>query len=99
MYFKVLFVVALYILAVYGNGTPAVESQSNSNEPLPGECVDTGKYGCLRGYCWSYCHGAFPWDSDWCWTTRGRSQDYNYVECENNFDCNGCWSCAGPCTI
>lgn len=50
--------------------------------------------------CWAYCYGALSAkNTEWCYTTKGRSQDYNYVQCSGPQDCNGCWSCAGPCTV
>lgn len=63
--------------------------------------------GCSCGYnnkcyCWARCLGALGTDArgkEWCWTTKGRSQDYNYVECAGPSDCNGCWKCAGACTL
>lgn len=62
-------------------------------------------YGCHRGYCWSRCAGfartfgtaARDAFKEWCWTTKGRSQDYNYVTCSKKEDCCGTWSCAGTC--
>lgn len=35
-----------------------------------------------------------------CYTTKsGYSQDRKYVRCSRPSDCDGCWKCAGPCTI
>ena len=60
-----------------------------------------GRHGCYNGYCWSECLGIsnFPFPgNDWCYTTQGRSQDFNYVECTNDEECCESWSCAGSCT-
>lgn len=62
-------------------------------------------YGCLRGYCWSRCaggariFGSAARDAiyEWCWTTKGSSQDRGYVGCSKKEDCCQTWSCAGAC--
>ncbi|KAJ8652040.1 hypothetical protein O0I10_012349 [Lichtheimia ornata] len=60
-------------------------------------------WGCHKGSCWSRCAGAGRAAKsylnlyEWCYTTKGSSQDYNYVSCEKNEDCCSTWSCAGPC--
>lgn len=55
-------------------------------------------YGCRKERCWSSCSATiFP--NEWCYTTKGRSQDYNYVKCEYTGDCEYYWKCAGPCSI
>lgn len=61
--------------------------------------VDTKGYGCYKGYCWSECTGAGWPFYEWCYTTRGSSQDYNYVKCNKNVKCKSSWNCAGSCTI
>lgn len=53
------------------------------------------EYGCLKNYCWSYC----SLGNQWCYTTKSYSQSYAYVTCDKDEDCNGCWKCAGPCTL
>lgn len=55
--------------------------------------------GCTRGYCCSPCTSGWPWaqGSEWCYTTEGRSQDYNYVKCTHDDECDPMWKCAGPC--
>ncbi|CAO3640669.1 unnamed protein product [Cunninghamella echinulata] len=61
-----------------------------------------GDFGCWKGRCWSHCAGAGTFLSgvdEWCYTTRGSSQDYNYVYCNSNNDCDNTWHCAGPCTL
>lgn len=60
--------------------------------------------GCYNGYCCKPCNGAsviFFWvaGEEWCYSTRGRSQDYNYVRCNDDADCDPNWHCAGPCAI
>lgn len=68
-------------------------------------CVKDDAFGCSKGYCWSNCAGfgqmtvTSLFTHDWCYTTRGRSQDYNYVRCESKSDCDPCWKCAGSCTV
>lgn len=64
-----------------------------------------GDYGCHKGYCWSRCAGgarifgsvARDGIYEWCYTTKGRSQDRGYVTCSKKEDCCNTWSCAGPC--
>lgn len=64
------------------------------------------KGGCYKGYCWSGCE-ALLGDvngKEWCYTTKGSSQDHKYVSCSQDSDCgtNGnifCDYCAGGCTI
>ena len=51
--------------------------------------------GCYNGKCWSYC----SFGSNWCYTTKGHTQDYNYVYCGKDRECMPDWHCAGPCTI
>lgn len=53
------------------------------------------EYGCHKGYCWTYCSIG----SQWCYTTKTYSQSYKYERCTEDSDCNGCWKCAGPCTV
>lgn len=57
------------------------------------------RFGCHKGYCWAYCHAVLGNEREWCYTTRGSSQDYNYVGCSRDSDCDGCWKCAGACSI
>lgn len=58
------------------------------------------KFGCHNGYCWSYCTAALEGkDNEWCYTTKGKSQDRDYVSCSQDSECNGCWKCAGPCAL
>lgn len=64
--------------------------------------VITGKCayyaGCKKGYCWTPCKavGIF---FEWCYSTKGSSQDYQYVKCSSDSECNKCWKCAGPCSV
>lgn len=60
------------------------------------ECT---KFGCHKGYCWAYCHAVLGHNREWCYTTRGSSQDYNYVGCSSDADCGGCWKCAASCAV
>lgn len=63
--------------------------------------------GCYKSsdgkkYCWAYCSTGLVRGiaDEWCYTTQsGRSQDYNYVECSEDSQCDYNWSCAGPCTM
>merc|ERR1712079_657175 len=54
-------------------------------------------YGCWKGYCWTYCSNGFACGGTcpWCYTTKGYSQDFNYVSCNNDNECNPNWNCAG----
>ncbi|KAF9574974.1 hypothetical protein EC968_004734 [Mortierella alpina] len=56
-------------------------------------------FGCSKGYCWSGCSsfGLLPINTEWCWTTRGSSQDRNYVRCSSDDECSNDWHCGGPC--
>jgi len=56
-------------------------------------------YGCHKGYCWTRCYATEPWLREWCYTTKGYSQDFNYVKCNVGDDCCRCWKCAGACTV
>ncbi|PPQ95594.1 hypothetical protein CVT26_008622 [Gymnopilus dilepis] len=55
--------------------------------------------GCYNGWCWASCVTGVPLveGHEWCYTTRGYSQDYNYIRCSHNEDCDVNWKCAGPC--
>lgn len=71
-----------------------------------GENNGCENFGCHKGYCWARCIGALggtatPKDShqEWCYTTKGYSQDFQYVGCQQDSDCDGCWKCAGSCTL
>lgn len=61
-------------------------------------------FGCHKGYCWTKCDGAGNvWTAfhglEWCWTTKGGSQDFQYVTCNSNADCDRIWNCASSCTV
>lgn len=53
------------------------------------------EFGCHKNYCWSYC----SLGNQWCYTTKTYSQSFAYVSCTKDEDCNGCWKCAGSCTL
>lgn len=53
------------------------------------------EFGCHKNKCWAYC----SLGNQWCYTTKSYSQSYQYVSCSKDEDCNGCWKCAGPCTL
>lgn len=53
------------------------------------------EFGCHKSYCWAYC-GISP---QWCYTTKTYSQSFQYVKCSKKEDCQGCWKCAGSCTL
>lgn len=55
--------------------------------------------GCSKGYCWAYCHAVLGHEREWCYTTRGSSQNYQYVSCSRDEDCDKCWKCAGSCAV
>ena len=71
----------------------------------PGKKGET--YGCHKGYCWTKCiggeltpfFGRLVAGTEWCWTTKGPSQDFQYVRCNNDDDCCQYWHCASSCTI
>lgn len=56
------------------------------------------KWGCYQGYCWAGCD-ATAVNNEWCYTTRGYSQDYQYIRCSRDSECSDCWACAGACTV
>ncbi|XP_008180795.1 uncharacterized protein LOC100168737 [Acyrthosiphon pisum] len=53
------------------------------------------EFGCHKNYCWSYC----SLGNQWCYTTKTYSQSFEYVSCTRDDECNGCWKCAGSCTL
>ncbi|NP_001232937.1 uncharacterized protein LOC100571908 precursor [Acyrthosiphon pisum] len=53
------------------------------------------EFGCHNNYCWAYC----SLGNQWCYTTKGYSQSFAYVSCTRDDECNGCWKCAGSCTV
>jgi len=53
------------------------------------------EFGCHKNYCWSYC----SLGNQWCYTTKSSSQSFDYVPCTRDDECNGCWKCAGSCTL
>lgn len=61
------------------------------------------KSGCHKGYCWVQCYAAgwvvFKSENDWCYSTKGSSQDYKYVKCKSATECRSDWNCAGACTV
>jgi len=68
-----------------------------SGEKGTQECFH--KWGCHNGYCWSGCEATIFIGSEWCYTTRGNSQDNQYVKCSKKEDCQPAWNCAGSCTM
>jgi hypothetical protein len=64
----------------------------NINVPCSGTTCSGNGCGCHRGYCWTRCA------MGWCYTTRGRSQDFRYITCRSHNECQAGWNCAGSCT-
>ncbi|KAI9241275.1 MAG: hypothetical protein BYD32DRAFT_77782 [Podila humilis] len=60
---------------------------------------DPNRGGCHKGYCWAGCVAVSPFGGEWCYTTKGYSQDYQYVKCSSADECNSNWKCAGPCAL
>lgn len=56
-----------------------------------------GDHGCHKGYCWSNCEGVVS-GNEWCYTTKGYTQDKQYVKCSSNGECKADWRCGGFCT-
>lgn len=52
-------------------------------------------FGCRKHRCWAHCGEG----KQWCYTTRSRYQSFKYVTCKKDEDCDGCWECAGSCTL
>lgn len=78
------------------------EASNNSTRvarDLYHQCVE--RWGCHKGYCWAGCEAilAFVPKAEWCYTTKGSSQDFKYVPCYGDGDCGQCWDCAGSCTV
>ncbi|KAG2218677.1 hypothetical protein INT45_013343 [Circinella minor] len=100
-----LFASVLVLSAAYSSiAQTTVKRQASRDCP---ECSTSafqqcGKHGCYNGYCWSECQGAgtaLAGANEWCYTTEGRSQDFNYVKCTNDEECCPSWHCAGSCTV
>lgn len=53
------------------------------------------EFGCHKNNCWAYCSIG----NQWCYTTKSHSQSFEYVPCTKDEECNGCWKCAGSCTV
>lgn len=53
------------------------------------------KFGCYKGYCWSWCSDQSS--GMWCYTTKGRKNDQNWVGCTSPADCDENWQCANEC--
>ncbi|KAH7044361.1 hypothetical protein BKA57DRAFT_469414 [Linnemannia elongata] len=72
---------------------PAPWSAAPLTEAPCSKAQGLAAYGCHNGLCWSHC------TMGWCYTTKGYSQDRQYVPCEWSTECSPDWSCAGPCTV
>jgi hypothetical protein len=62
-----------------------------------GATTCTEWFGCLKGYCWAGCAGAFPsiTGPEWCYTTNSNGK----ITCLEDKDCNGCWRCSSSCSV
>ncbi len=62
-----------------------------------GATTCTEWFGCLKGYCWAGCAGAFPsiTGPEWCYTTKSNGK----IACSEDKDCNGCWRCSSSCSV
>lgn len=81
------------------NAAEAVRGILAGGQETPGDvrgCAFQG--GCRNGRCWAGCDATVV-DNEWCYTTRGYSQDYRYIGCGQDHECDKCWKCAGPCSI
>lgn len=56
-----------------------------------------GQYGCYEKYCWSWCN--VKGTESWCYTTKGRKLDMDFVRCKSKSDCDENWQCADGCRI
>lgn len=63
---------------------------------VKGQCSTTAS--CYNGQCWAYCSDSLS-SGSWCYTTRGKSQNGQYVSCTRDSQCNPCWNCAGSCGV
>lgn len=81
------------VVAAVGGVTAAVGGLTSIiSRAADQSCRD---FGCHKNYCWAYCSIG----NQWCYTTKSYSQSFEYVNCTKNEDCNGCWKCAGSCTV
>lgn len=102
---KIVLAIAVLVLCCLSFETVVsnpVDSSGTSEIALNRTRRSRETHGCHKGYCWSYCsslgfdHG---YSDEWCYTTEGSSQSYNYVKCDYNTQCLEDWKCGGPCTL
>ncbi|KAG2218768.1 hypothetical protein INT45_012988 [Circinella minor] len=100
-----LFACVLVLSATYSSIAQTIAKRQASGDcPECGTSAiqSCGRHGCYDGYCWSECLGFGHVANvvalnEWCYTTKGRSQDFNYVRCTTDEECCPSWSCAGAC--
>lgn len=114
MAFQVKFIFAIAVLIVLccnsfdlvhglpsGDLEPVNDETGNSNltrvDRAAKGCNDRG--GCYNGKCWAGCDAVLFGDKEWCYTTKGNSQDYQYIGCSRDHECSKCWKCAGACSV
>ncbi|KAH7033829.1 hypothetical protein BKA57DRAFT_510561 [Linnemannia elongata] len=85
---KLLILVALLSWPMYSSAAPSCGSRTSSTQARFASHLGPSAGGCFKGYCWATC------DMGWCYTTMGKSQDGNYVECEEDGECDKRWNCA-----
>lgn len=59
------------------------------------DCRD--KFGCKDHKCWADCGYLIP--NQWCWATGSSNPNHGAQSCTYDSDCNGCYRCAGWCTV
>lgn len=100
MSFKEVFAFVLIVLMVHGDPklSEPEPSSTQRNVELDDDCTQSG---CHKGYCWAYCRGGL-WKNagEWCYTsTKPYTQSDWFVRCEHDSECDGCWKCAGACSL
>lgn len=68
-------------------------SQDLSDDDFGCKLLDQQSFG----FCWSSCSDEEDGDG-WCYTTKTRSLDYQFVKCSSDEDCTQNWSCALQCS-
>ncbi|KAI1300200.1 Allergen Tha p 2 [Halotydeus destructor] len=87
--------ITLTLLSVAGGAVGGIGITAASKDST-GSCVSDEHFGCHKGYCWAKCSGSGLF-YEWCYTQPRRRTDY--VRCTSKSQCNGCWPCAGSCTV
>lgn len=55
-------------------------------------------YGCSNNNCWVSC-AAVASTVTWCYTTKGKPLDNQFVKCNIDEECSPFWHCGGNCSV